>query len=145
MQWSEYSTAERLKRLRGAMTQEQLAEAANVSVGVVRKLERGGTASFLRFCPSPLRLGRTSPCSSANRRLVAPWTVTSVQRCARCLLPPTMPRSASPPTLSREPSKNSAVSFVVLTRRIGPLHRARRAARCLAARSSRPIRRCRRR
>ena len=46
MQWSEYSTAERLKRLRGAMTQEQLAEAANVSVGVVRKLERGGTASL---------------------------------------------------------------------------------------------------
>ncbi|MQY36014.1 hypothetical protein SRB17_40100 [Streptomyces sp. RB17] len=46
MQWSEYSTAERLKTLRGAMTQEQLAEAANVSVGVVRKLERGGTASL---------------------------------------------------------------------------------------------------
>ncbi|MBL1109873.1 helix-turn-helix transcriptional regulator [Streptomyces sp. 5-8] len=46
MQWSEYSTAERIKRLRGAMTQEQLAEAANVSVGVVRKLERGGTASL---------------------------------------------------------------------------------------------------
>ncbi|MEU2439592.1 helix-turn-helix transcriptional regulator [Streptomyces rubradiris] len=46
MQWSEYSTAERLKTLRGCMTQEQLAEAADVSVGVVRKLERGGTASL---------------------------------------------------------------------------------------------------
>lgn len=46
MQWSEYSTAERLKTLRGPMTQEQLAEAAGVSVGVVRKLERGGTASL---------------------------------------------------------------------------------------------------
>ncbi|MEV8070845.1 helix-turn-helix transcriptional regulator [Streptomyces sp. NPDC085995] len=46
MQWSEYSTAERIKRLRGPMTQEQLAEAADVSVGVVRKLERGGTASL---------------------------------------------------------------------------------------------------
>ncbi|MFF8264299.1 helix-turn-helix domain-containing protein [Streptomyces virginiae] len=46
MQWSEYSTAERLKSLRGGMTQEQLAEAARVSVGVVRKLERGGTASL---------------------------------------------------------------------------------------------------
>ncbi|WP_432149266.1 helix-turn-helix domain-containing protein [Streptomyces sp. bgisy029] len=46
MQWSEYTTAERMKALRGAMTQEQLAEAAAVSVGVVRKLERGGTASL---------------------------------------------------------------------------------------------------
>ncbi len=46
MQWSEYTTSERLKALRGAMTQEQLAEAAGVSVGVVRKLERGGTASL---------------------------------------------------------------------------------------------------
>jgi transcriptional regulator with XRE-family HTH domain len=46
MQWSEYSTAERLRSLRGGMTQEQLAEAADVSVGVVRKLERGGTASL---------------------------------------------------------------------------------------------------
>jgi transcriptional regulator with XRE-family HTH domain len=52
MQWSEYSTAERLKTLRGAMTQEQLAEAADVSVGAVRKLERGGTASL----PSPLSI-----------------------------------------------------------------------------------------
>jgi transcriptional regulator with XRE-family HTH domain len=46
MQWSEYTTAERLKTLRSGMTQEQLAEAAAVSVGVVRKLERGGTASL---------------------------------------------------------------------------------------------------
>ncbi|MFE3557078.1 helix-turn-helix domain-containing protein [Streptomyces sp. NPDC059193] len=46
MQWSEYTTSERLKTLRGGMTQEQLAEAASVSVGVVRKLERGGTASL---------------------------------------------------------------------------------------------------
>lgn len=46
MQWSEYTTAERLKALRNGMTQEQLAEAAEVSVGVVRKLERGGTASL---------------------------------------------------------------------------------------------------
>ncbi|MET9964904.1 helix-turn-helix transcriptional regulator [Streptomyces sp. NPDC006356] len=46
MQWSEYTTAERLKILRSGMTQEQLAEAADVSVGVVRKLERGGTASL---------------------------------------------------------------------------------------------------
>ncbi|TXL84603.1 helix-turn-helix transcriptional regulator [Streptomyces sp. IB2014 016-6] len=46
MQWSEYTTAERLKALRSGMTQEQLAEAAEVSVGVVRKLERGGTASL---------------------------------------------------------------------------------------------------
>lgn len=46
MQWSEYTTAERLKTLRSGMTQEQLAEAAQVSVGVVRKLERGGTASL---------------------------------------------------------------------------------------------------
>ncbi|KND39819.1 helix-turn-helix domain-containing protein [Streptomyces acidiscabies] len=46
MQWSEYTTSERLKSLRGGMTQEQLAEAADVSVGVVRKLERGGTASL---------------------------------------------------------------------------------------------------
>lgn len=46
MQWSEYTTAERLKSLRGGMTQEQLAEAAGVSVGVVRKVERGGTASL---------------------------------------------------------------------------------------------------
>ncbi|MFE5730649.1 helix-turn-helix domain-containing protein [Streptomyces sp. NPDC056528] len=46
MQWSEDTTSERLKALRGAMMQEQLAEAAGVSVGVVRKLERGGTASL---------------------------------------------------------------------------------------------------
>ena len=46
MQWSEYTTAERLKALRNGMTQEQLAQAAEVSVGVVRKLERGGTASL---------------------------------------------------------------------------------------------------
>ncbi|MFE7659566.1 helix-turn-helix domain-containing protein [Streptomyces celluloflavus] len=46
MQWSEYTISERLKTLRGGMTQEQLAEAAAVSVGVVRKLERGGTASL---------------------------------------------------------------------------------------------------
>jgi transcriptional regulator with XRE-family HTH domain len=46
MQWSEYTTAERLKALRSGMTQEGLAEAAAVSVGVIRKLERGGTASL---------------------------------------------------------------------------------------------------
>lgn len=46
MQWSEYTTAERLKALRSGMTQEQLAEAAAVTVGVIRKLERGGTASL---------------------------------------------------------------------------------------------------
>lgn len=46
MQWSEYTTAERLKALRNGMTQEKLAEIAEVSVGVVRKLERGGTASL---------------------------------------------------------------------------------------------------
>ncbi|MFI5640119.1 helix-turn-helix transcriptional regulator [Streptomyces goshikiensis] len=43
-QGSEYSTAERLKSLRGGLTQEGLAQAASVSVGVVRELERGGTA-----------------------------------------------------------------------------------------------------
>ncbi|MFD4386802.1 helix-turn-helix domain-containing protein [Streptomyces sp. NPDC058495] len=32
--------------MRGGMTQEQLAEASGVSVGVVRKLERGGSASL---------------------------------------------------------------------------------------------------
>ncbi|MFB7836081.1 helix-turn-helix domain-containing protein [Streptomyces sp. NPDC056056] len=46
MQWSEYTTAERLKALRGGMTQEGLAERAKVSVGVVKKLEQGGTASL---------------------------------------------------------------------------------------------------
>ncbi|MDJ0461897.1 helix-turn-helix transcriptional regulator [Streptomyces sp. H27-C3] len=55
MQWSEYTTAERLKALRSGMTQEQLAEAARVSVGVVRKLERGGTASL----PSLLSIAST--------------------------------------------------------------------------------------
>ncbi|MCX4680765.1 helix-turn-helix domain-containing protein [Streptomyces sp. NBC_01433] len=55
MQWSEYTTAERLKTLRSGMTQEQLAEAADVSVGVVRKLERGGTASL----PSLLAIAST--------------------------------------------------------------------------------------
>lgn len=55
MQWSEYTTAERLKTLRSGMTQEQLAEAAAVSVGVVRKLERGGTASL----PSLLAIAST--------------------------------------------------------------------------------------
>ncbi|MFJ8253280.1 helix-turn-helix domain-containing protein [Streptomyces sp. NPDC094466] len=55
MQWSEYTTAERLKALRNGMTQEQLAEAAEVSVGVVRKLERGGTASL----PSLLAIAST--------------------------------------------------------------------------------------
>ncbi|WP_328582366.1 helix-turn-helix domain-containing protein [Streptomyces sp. NBC_00370] len=55
MQWSEYTTAERLKTLRSGMTQEQLAEAAEVSVGVVRKLERGGTASL----PSLLAIAST--------------------------------------------------------------------------------------
>ncbi|MFI9039442.1 helix-turn-helix domain-containing protein [Streptomyces sp. NPDC053726] len=55
MQWSEYTTAERLKTLRSGMTQEQLAEAAQVSVGVVRKLERGGTASL----PSLLAIAST--------------------------------------------------------------------------------------
>ncbi|MER6521804.1 helix-turn-helix transcriptional regulator [Streptomyces sp. NPDC001553] len=46
MQWSEYTNSERLKALRSGMTQEGLAEAAGVSVGVIRKLERGGTASI---------------------------------------------------------------------------------------------------
>lgn len=46
MKWSEYTTAQRLKALRNGMTQEKLAEIAEVSVGVVRKLERGGTASL---------------------------------------------------------------------------------------------------
>lgn len=55
MQWSEYTTAERLKTLRSGMTQEQLAEAAEVSIGVVRKLERGGTASL----PSLLAIAST--------------------------------------------------------------------------------------
>lgn len=55
MQWSEYTTTERLKTLRSGMTQEQLAEAAEVSVGVVRKLERGGTASL----PSLLAIAST--------------------------------------------------------------------------------------
>ncbi|MFD4634767.1 helix-turn-helix domain-containing protein [Streptomyces sp. NPDC058284] len=75
MQWSEYTTAERLKTLRSGMTQEQLAEAAEVSVGVIRKLERGGTASLpsLLSIASALGtdiavlLGQQAPRRSMNR------------------------------------------------------------------------------
>lgn len=51
MQWSELTTGERCKWLRGPMTQEQLAEVSGLSVGTIRKLEQGGTltlASLIR-------------------------------------------------------------------------------------------------
>lgn len=52
-QWSDRTTAERVKMLRGdRLTQEGLAEAADLSVGTVRKLEQGGNVSL----PSLLRL-----------------------------------------------------------------------------------------
>ncbi|MFJ3281454.1 helix-turn-helix domain-containing protein [Streptomyces halstedii] len=101
MQWSEYTTSERLKALRGGMTQEQLAEAASVSVGVVRKLERGGTASLpsllfiadalgtntirtrlpLVGSAAPTKLSvrgvRATPASSESRELVSRWRRSS--------------------------------------------------------------------
>ncbi|WP_078879568.1 helix-turn-helix transcriptional regulator [Kitasatospora purpeofusca] len=38
-QWSDYSTGRRIKMLRAGMTQEELAEAAGVSVPTIRKAE----------------------------------------------------------------------------------------------------------
>ncbi|RFU36595.1 XRE family transcriptional regulator [Actinomadura logoneensis] len=52
--WSDYSTGERLKILRGqSLTQEELAEASGLSVATIRKAERGiqiGLPSLLRIC-----------------------------------------------------------------------------------------------
>jgi transcriptional regulator with XRE-family HTH domain len=38
--WNDYSTGERIKLLRGAMTQQELAEAAGVSIALVQKAEQ---------------------------------------------------------------------------------------------------------
>ncbi|MDH6134270.1 transcriptional regulator with XRE-family HTH domain [Kitasatospora sp. MAA4] len=53
-QWSDYSTGQRIKMLRAGLTQEQLAEAAGVSLATVRKAEksRGGGIGL----PSLLKL-----------------------------------------------------------------------------------------
>jgi transcriptional regulator with XRE-family HTH domain len=52
-QWADYSTAERVKLLRGGdLTQEQLAAVSGLSVGTVRKVEQGGNlgvTSLLRL------------------------------------------------------------------------------------------------
>lgn len=57
------SIADRLTQLRRSrgLTQEQLAEAAGISVGVIRKLEQGGTARTETYhqLGSPLRRGST--------------------------------------------------------------------------------------
>ncbi|MFG2904476.1 helix-turn-helix domain-containing protein [Kitasatospora sp. NPDC048286] len=52
-QWSDYSTGQRIKMLRAGMTQEELAEAAGVSVPTVRKAEKAGGSIGL---PSLLKL-----------------------------------------------------------------------------------------
>ncbi|MFF2115978.1 helix-turn-helix domain-containing protein [Kitasatospora sp. NPDC058184] len=52
-QWSDYSTGQRIKMLRAGMTQEELAEAAGVSVPTVRKAEKEGGSIGL---PSLLKL-----------------------------------------------------------------------------------------
>lgn len=73
MQWSEYTTAERLKILRSGMTQEQLAEAADVSVGASSgSWNAAAPPPFLPCCPSPPPSEPTSPCSSASRHPAAP-------------------------------------------------------------------------
>lgn len=52
--WSDYTTGERIKILRGpGMTQERLAEASGLSVATIRKAERDlgvGLPSLLRIC-----------------------------------------------------------------------------------------------
>ncbi|MEV7432270.1 helix-turn-helix domain-containing protein [Streptomyces griseoviridis] len=119
MQWSEDTTSERLKALRGGMTQGQLAEAAGVSVGVVRKLERGGTASLpplLSIADAlgtdiAVLLGQQAPRRSMDRDERAALRLVSAA-------PMTRP-SASPPKPSQAPSTSSAPSSVARTPRTG--------------------------
>lgn len=60
-QWSDYSTGRRIKMLRAGMTQEELAEAAGVSLPTVRKAEKEGAVSGCRLCSScPARCTRMS-------------------------------------------------------------------------------------
>jgi len=50
-QWGDRTTGDRVKFLRGDLTQEQLAEAADLSIATIQKLEQGGTlrvASLLK-------------------------------------------------------------------------------------------------
>ncbi|MFJ6126344.1 helix-turn-helix domain-containing protein [Streptomyces griseoviridis] len=101
------------------MTQGQLAEAADVSVGVVRKLERGGTASL----PSLLSiadalgtdiavlLGQQAPRRSMDRDERAALRLVSAALMTR--------PSASPPKSSQAPSTSSAPSSVARTPRTG--------------------------
>ncbi len=53
--WSDYTTGERIKILRGSgMTQEGLAEASGLSVAMIRKAERDlGAWGCRRCCASP--------------------------------------------------------------------------------------------
>ncbi|MFE5302004.1 helix-turn-helix domain-containing protein, partial [Streptomyces sp. NPDC056632] len=73
MQCSEYTTSERLKALRGAMTQEQLAEAAGVRRRR-RKLERGGTASLPSLLSIADALGTDSG-GVADAEFLPQWSV----------------------------------------------------------------------
>ncbi|MER5974649.1 helix-turn-helix transcriptional regulator [Streptomyces sp. NPDC002055] len=55
-QWAEYSAGERIKLLRGAsLTQEQLAEAAGLSVATIRKAEQGGKGNSTSPSLAPKR------------------------------------------------------------------------------------------
>ncbi|MFD9208844.1 helix-turn-helix domain-containing protein [Streptomyces sioyaensis] len=74
-QWAEFSTRNRIKLLRGNMTQEQLADASGLSVGTVRKAEQGGNlgiASLLRLASGlgtdvSVILGQQAPRRSMER------------------------------------------------------------------------------
>jgi transcriptional regulator with XRE-family HTH domain len=143
MQWSEYTTAERLKTLRSGMTQEQLAEAAAVSVGVVRKLERGGTASLpsLLSIASALGtdiavlLGQQAPRRSMDRdRAGSP--ALAVRRDSR--------RRHRYPRRHRTGHRRRApYGYPARRRRLlgRPVHRARCIARRTATRGPRTLRR----
>jgi transcriptional regulator with XRE-family HTH domain len=76
-QWSDYSTGERVRSLRGSeMTQQGLAEAADVSLSLVQKVEQTSKASIgsLLKLAAALKveigvvLGQQSPRQAMNRR-----------------------------------------------------------------------------
>ncbi|MEU3425041.1 helix-turn-helix domain-containing protein [Streptomyces gardneri] len=125
------------------MTQEQLAEAAGVSVGVVRKLERGGTASLpslLSIADSlgtdiAVLLGRQAPRRSMDRDERAALRMVSAATHDAAI---GIPAEVEPGHRRRAPCRRPSCGRCLLGR---PVHRARHPPGPTAPRGASQVRR----
>ena len=82
-QWSDYSTGQRIKMLRAGMTQEELAEAAGVSVPTVRKAEKEGVCAEVSTSAEAIEVYYGLHCETRRKHGVPPQPFSFFQNIFR--------------------------------------------------------------